>query len=309
MKDKQMHKNATYFLVLSFFILTATNFFSCRSTPTEEELPEINPLSLLDDQSSVYVSIPVQKHITFVADILVAQMNSLSQDDAKKIAGQITMMYGGISTVKDRKRIQLAAEGSFPNIAIKTVFKEKNGWTKFDYEAPSTEQCLALNYPNSFSYYTRTDTDLQLSFPSTNIICVSRNVPPLLDQYALRPDCVMNPQNKWISQQTDDVLFYITKPGQYLRGLIGQPIEIGCDSVQGKIVYIPSKKDATIYTGIYELSFDVTVINTKAQKVLYKLLTLSLGMTDAVITIKDEKTISVTQMTISEKEILNLFTR
>lgn len=308
MKDKQMHKNATYFLVLSFFIALSFCTIGCKSTP-KEELPEVHPLALLDEQSSVYVSIPVQKHTQFVADILTSEMTNISKQDALKVANQLEILYAGISTVKDRKRIQIASVGSFPKIALKTILKEKNGWNKNEYTAPSNPECIAMHYPNEFTFYTRTDTDFELCFPSEKMITVSRAVSPLLDQYALRPTYVENDQNKWIAQQSEDVLFFITKPGQYLRGLIGQPIEIGCDFIKGKIVYVPNKKDASAYSGNYKLTFDVRATNGRARKILFNLLSLSLGMTDADVVITDENTVTVNELSITEKEILSLFTR
>ncbi len=100
-------------LLLSFLFALAVIFTSCKSTPIQEELEEVNPLALLDSEASIYVGIPVKKHLDLTASVLTSQIDSLSQKDAKKIASYIDVLYAGVGTLKDRSRLQIACQGEY----------------------------------------------------------------------------------------------------------------------------------------------------------------------------------------------------
>lgn len=297
-----------FFILLPFFFLSLF-FYSCKTPVVKEEFNEVDPISLLDIDKSVYVSVPVENYLDLTSNILSAKIDNLSVEDAKQMAQRIDFLYAALATVKDRSSMQIAATGSFPSIALKTVMTEKNGWNKQNYVSPSSEEALSKNYPNKFDYYLRNDTDLQISFPSKNIFCASQNVFPLLDKYSLRQERQATNANNWISQESNDILFYITRPGQYLRSLIGQAVTIDCDCIYGSIVYVPSKADSKEYTGNYNLNFNVTLIEKKAMKGMMLLLDLSLRMMGGEIYQYDDSTISIKNIPVTERQIVNLFTR
>lgn len=305
--NKNSYKINRLFFILLPFIFLQLFFFSCKTTEVKGQLSEVDPLSLLDNDRSVYVSVPVKKHLQITSDILCSEVENLTTENAKKLAERIDILYAGLATVQDRSSVQLAAKGSFPQLALKAFLTQKNGWSKQNYEAKPTEETLSLNYPYSFDYYLRNETEFQISFPSERILCVAQKIYPLLDKYALREEPIASDANSWITQESDDILFYITRPGQYLRNLIGQPISIGCDSISGKVVYVPSEKDG--YTGNYLLSFNVSLSEKRAMKSMLLLLDLSMRMMDGEVVQVDDSNIMLKNIPVNEKQIIELFTR
>lgn len=298
---------------LLFLILCMVALFAgCKSAPVAEQkksLPEVHPLALLDDESSIYIRVPVQHHIELTADILSAEVENLSADDAKTIAQQINLLFAGLGTVKDRSRIQLAANGSFPAIALQTVLTKKNGWNRQEYVAQSNEESLALDYPHTFYYFLREDTVFQIAFPSERIFCTGQQVFPLLEKYAVRPSYAETDITRWITKESDHILFYITKPGQYLRNLIGQPVSIGCKSIYGSLIYVPYKKVPETYSGNYSLSFTLQLTDARAMKAMLSLLRLAMGMMGGSVSQIDDMSIELSDIPITEKQIMDLFTR
>ena len=110
-------------------LLAAILFAGCKSAKLADLQP-VDPLSVLSSDSSIYVYVPVPKHQELTKSILCAQIPGLSEKDAGTIVGRISALYAGIGTVSDRSRVELAALGSYPKIAIDNILTRKNGWNQ-----------------------------------------------------------------------------------------------------------------------------------------------------------------------------------
>ena len=296
-KRKIVGENRFKFISILFLFLPLV--FSCSSRPNKD-LPEVHPLSLLSEDSSIYVFVPVQNHTELTTEILLAEIPSLSKNDAQLLVSRIGSLYAGLGTVKDLSRLEIASYGNFPSVAQKAVLTKKNGWSKQSYQAVSSDEALENGFPNSFDYYVRQDTDFMLSFPSDSVVCTARKLFPLLEKYAIRSNSLETPYADFLTQESEDILFYITRPGQYLRNLIGLTIN-GSDAVYGKM--IPAKN------GDYELSFCVHITTTKAMRAFTAALELSFGMLGGTIKKVDDLTIEISGIAVSKNQIINLFTR
>ena len=294
--------------VLAGLILLSFSFFGCKSTPVKEGLQEVNPLALLETDSSIYVRVPVSSHVELVTGILTSVMPSIKESDAKLLANHIDELYAGLGTVQDRSRLQVSALGDFPSIAVRSVCTEKNGWKKSTYEAVSDENALSLEYPNLFTVYSRTDSDFKLSFCSGEVVACAQKINPLLEEYAKRSSVPQTDYARWISKDDDDLYFYITRPGQYLRNLIGQTVTIGCENIYGSLTYEPSSKSSE-YSGNYRLSFYITLSQPRTMRAMLSMLELSMLMLDGEVEQIDSSTIRVYNLLVTEKEISDLFTR
>lgn len=308
LKDTDRFSFSSLFPLLFFFLLSVA-FFGCKTPPKPEEqkLEEVNPLALLSNESNVYVSVPVQQHKQLCRDIICEEIDSISKDDAEKLVNQLNMLYTGMNIENHIPEIQLAASGSFPSIIVKAILTEKNGWTKNEYVSPSTEEALALKYPNKFSFFTRKDMDNSLSLPSNGIVCFTKNIKPMLDLYAVRPLYEANEVTEWITKQSDDILFYIKKPGKYVTDIIPLPIMKGCTSIYGRIKNYKSKKYPDSYTGDYIFECSITLSNSRMMKPMIAMLTLASGLMPATVTQRDATTIDITEVELSESDILKLF--
>ncbi len=305
---KSTNRIAVLFL---FSLLTAFGIIcvSCKSTPAQVELEEVDPLALLDSKSSIYVGIPVKKHLELTANVLSSQISSLSQKDSKKIASYIDVLYAGVGTLKDRSRLQFACQGEYPVNLLKKFMTSKNGWNVQNYKALSSEECLKLGYPNEFAIYSRSDSDFELSFASDKILCAAQKVDPLLEAYSIRPLAEENEITAWIQNPQEDIMFYIVRPGQYLQNLIGANLPVSCKAIYGRLIYSPDKENPDVYSKEYELNFNIVLANPKASRGVINALSLSLGMMGAKAKIAEDVSINIYNVTVTENQIAGLFTR
>lgn len=292
--------------------LLSAVMFSCKTlTKDEVDLPEVDPLALLDTDSSIYVHVPVQSHVELVTDMVVAEIPGISAKDASTIVSQLDQLYAGLGTVKDRSRLQMASTGDFPAGAIKLIMTEKNGWKSSAYTAPSSPEALEKLYPNQFTAYTTAETPYKLSFCSQHEVALAVDVNPLLDQYALRPEAPETKYVKYLEQENPDnnILFYITRPGQYVKALVGSVITVGLDDSYGSLVYVPNPKNPDVYSKNYSLNLYLTLSQSKQAKTLVSALKLALGLMSGTVTQIDERTIAILDMEVNERDVINLFTR
>ncbi len=298
-------------LALALVLVLALLLSACQTTEPEVEQPatpavtlqEVHPLAVLSADSSIYVGVPVKYHQQLVADVLCAEIPSLSQKDALTVVKQINVLYAGLGTVADRSMLEIAARGSIPSAAQSLIFTQSNGWIKQSYTALSSDDALSKGYPNTFSYYRRRDTRFQVGLPSSKVFVVGRDLAPMLEQYSMRPNVADNSYNNWVNLSThggEDIRFYITKPGQYLRNLLGSDI-LGSNEVFGTL---KAKSDKT-----YMLTFDLRCSNSRTAKTLFAALQLSLGLMGGDIRMYDDSTLEISGLEITEQKLIDLFTR
>ena len=307
-------------LVFVASLIAALALTSCQSTeeqapapesPAKPTLQEVHPLSLLADDFSIYVGVPVKYHQQLVADIICAESPNLSKKDALTVVKQINVLYAGLGTVSDRSLLEITAEGTIPSLAQSVIFTQNNGWSSQTYRALSTPEALAKGYPNEFKYYRRRDTRFQVGLPSQKIIAVARDLAPLFENYAVRQAPEATNYNAWVDISINggqDIRFYITKPGQYLRNLLGSDI-LGSNEVFGYLTYKPDASNPSAYSGNYVLTFDLRCTSSRTARTLFAALQLSLGLMGGDIRMRDDTTLEVSGLEITEKKLIDLFTR
>lgn len=286
---------------VSVFAFISCIFAGCKSAPKIVEDNEVHPLALLDQDASIYVCVPVSNHKNLVSSLLMKQIEGLSESNAMSLAERTGNMYVSLGTVKDRSRLQIAALASIPKIAVSSAFKKKNGW-----------QAVNVTFAEKpFVYYKHVVSVFQVSLPSSKILCAGQNVEPLIQRYAQKSEIPVNPVTEWINAEnkSNDILFYITRPGQYLRNLIGQSINVGADAAYGKLIYIPNKKNLSVYSGKYELVFNLHLTDKKAADSFKGLLNLSFSMMGGTVRMIDERTIQLSGVEVSQHQIEDLFLR
>lgn len=304
MKHNRMNKNriAKLFNFFSTILIFAFSLSSCKTTQISENIT-VHPLSLLSQDSSIYVNVPVSNHIELTSEILCAQIESLSKENAILLAKRIGNLYVGLGTVEDRARLEVSADVNIPQIAVNKVLSKKNGWKKnvLNLEKTNTES----ENTNSFEVYSRDDSIFKVSFPQQTILTFSQNINPLLQKYADDYKFSANSCNNWINQKSTDILFYITRPGQYLRNLIGIQAR-GIEYVYGNLIFSPNQKNQNAN---YELKLCLHLTDKRAMSAFKNLLSLSFGMMGAKINQTSELDIEISEIEVSTKQIKDLFTR
>lgn len=304
MKHNRMNKNriAKLFNFFSTILIFAFSLSSCKTTQISENI-SVHPLSLLSQDSSIYVNVPVSNHIELTSEILCAQIESLSKENAILLAKRIGNLYVGLGTVEDRARLEVSADVNIPQIAVNKVLSKKNGWKKnvlnFEKTNPESENT------NSFEVYSRNDSIFQVSFPQQTILTFSQNINSLLQKYADDYKFPANSCNNWINQKSTDILFYITRPGQYLRNMIGIQAR-GIEYVYGNLIFSQNQKNQNAN---YELKLCLHLTDKRAMSAFKNLLSLSFGMMGAKINQTGELDIEISEIEVSTKQIKDLFTR
>ena len=273
---------------------------ACQSGSGHPDLPGLEPLSLLGGDSSIYVSVPVAAHAELAAHLLQAELPPLSSKDADLLVSHLDMLYAGLGTVDNLGRLELAASGNFPPVAIKSLLTAKNGWSRETFHAGSSPEALAAGYPATFDTFVSEEAGFAVSFPSPGVLCAAPDVRPLLEHAALRSPAPEKPYAGWVGQDSEDILFYIARPGQYLRNLIGLTVN-GCDAVYGQM----AKRAA----GQYELAFAAHITAARAVPAFVAALELSLGMMGCSIRQLDNQTIQISGIPVGEQQLIDLFTR
>ena len=108
------------FIVFSFFTLLVSG---CRSLPKSVA---VDPFDVLNDDSSVYVSFPVQSCKNLVAALFCGNVDGLSSADALKIVAHIDRLYAGIGTADCSDRVQFCVSGAMPGTQY-FALTERNG--------------------------------------------------------------------------------------------------------------------------------------------------------------------------------------
>ncbi|MBO4404753.1 MAG: hypothetical protein J5780_05415 [Treponema sp.] len=288
-----------------FLLIFAVVFSLAGCKSSESNLPPLEPLSLLSSDLSIYIHVPVEHHKELTARLLSAEVPSISAEDALALASRIKHLYAGLGTVKDRSYLEMSSDIDIPSIAKKKVFSSKNGWKTSDYNSPVPEPVV----PANFSVHSRSDMDFRLSFASDDVLAVSKEIDPMLDKAALRETVSDTPYNAWINRDTKDILFYITRSGQYLNALIGARVTVNSDYVYGSIKYRPDPKRPGVYSELYDLTFSVHLKDKRTVQAFKSMLSLSFGLMGSEITQPEECTLTVSGVEVSAKQIENLFTR
>lgn len=285
---------------ISVFVLAF--MVGCKSTKVEEpEIPEtyMHPLAMLSDDLSIYMSVPVKEHKELVTNIVTSMIYGMTAENAAKICDRTETLYSGLGTVKDRSHLETASWTSVPKIAVSSLMTQKNGFKKQIVQFDEVSLAKYYNAPSGF----------EIAFPSTKIVCFSRTLDPMLEKFARVEPIADTEYNKWINRESNDILFYITRPGQYLRNLIGQSISIGTDKIYGSLSYKPDPKRPGHYSGTYNLSFYIHLTNKKAASALRGLLSLSFSMMGGSVEQTDAETLFLSGVEVTDKQIKDLFMR
>ncbi len=307
-------------VVFSAAIFIVSLFLGCKTVPksshvqeepkaeeVEEpvyvplELEEVDPLALLGNDFSIYTFIPAGKHKDLTVALLMEEIENLAEADAKLIAKRIDGLYFGLGTVSDRSRLEAVASGYIPTIGVKTTFTKKSGWIQTEYKAVSNEKALKLRYPNEFTYYSHDECLYDLCFFTQQIFGIAQDLSPVMEKYAIRPEPEDTMYNKWISQESDDILFYITRPGQYLRTLIGASITSDTDYSYGRIIQVKDEN--------YSMTINIHVKDEESVDSLKSSIKLAFGLMDVSLTQPEKNMLRISGIDVSQAQVVNLFTR
>lgn len=272
--------------------------FGCKTASQVATVP-VYAFDVLDDEGAMYIHIPVAENKELSQKLVLAYTKGMSESDANLLVSKLEDVYASFGSRTDKRRVQIAAEGSIPSVA--SSFLKKDGYEEKKYNAKGL-----TDFSPVYSYYAK--DKMQLAFPGSNIICISPNVLPMLDLYEkefenlngtgnseidfateYRAEWQSSDLYQWISEDVPSIHFYIVRPQAFLTNLIGTDVS----SKVFKLVY--AKGNFTKLPNLkYELTLDLEFTDSRFVKPATSMLILTLGLTDSEI-----KNISPTHIQLS----------
>lgn len=299
-KNVCLTKSKSIFHLPVFFALLVIALTGCQSAG-QKNLPPVNPLVLLGDDCDMYFSIPVTEEKELVTQFLTGFIPGVTEKDAAQLADYVPRIYAGVTQGNKTTTYKITGKQTFPKIAIKTNLTEKKGWSKQSYEAFSSEEAVALGYPNKFTFYVNRQAGMQLSFPETGVFCCTANIFPMLEKIAVREPLEENDINSFLTEESPDIHFYVKTPAAFIEKISGVKAALGMEYITGSLINI---KENDQKSENYSLDLKVTVVNSKTMKAVLRIFTIAFKMFNGEAEQIDETTIRLTGLTMSREQII-----
>ena len=148
----------------------------------------------------------------------------------------------------------------------------------------------------------------QVSFPEISLFTAAQDVSPMLEKFSTESQLSSALWCKWICQdfKNDEIFFYVTRPGQYLRSFIGQSINVGTDSIFGTLVRKDDSKKGRI---LYNMTLNIHFKEKRSVSVIKSLLSVTFSMLGGQVDQTDEFTVRISNVEVTDRQIIDLFTR
>ena len=229
---------------------------------------ELNPIALLSDGYSVYARLPAQHHLALTKEILREEIPNIQDGDVNLISNRLDIVWAAQGTEEDRSKTELIASGSIPSIALSGSLTKSRGWTKTKYK---------------------------------DLLGLAADIAPLLDRAAVHEVLAKNARNEWISRESEDILFFITRPQQYLHNLLGDTLTIPTDYIWGSLKYLSDEE--------YDMMMFMHISSPKTMPALRSMLTLAFAFLGGRVEQTDEETLVVTGVPVTQRQIVDTITR
>lgn len=274
----------------------------CKSAPV---VSEVNPLDLLDNNSSFYLRIPTSVDPVMIQNMLRNNLKNLSQSDAEKVTDRIDTIYIGLNKSRKSADYQISALCNFPKIAINQAFSKKNGWT-------SDKLVLSGVDGKPVNYTVYQNSGLLAAFPSVNVACLGRAVPSMVEKYNLLTKKESDPSvvpldaevRSWLQYENDipddQVRFYASKPQSFLSMLTGANLNFKLVYVRGILENDP-KNDKQYFM---QLEFEFK--EPKMLPAAKAMLSVAFGLTDSDVRITSDTHLIISRIKINKQQLAKI---
>lgn len=294
-----MAKNGFFLL---FSLCFALFCFGCRSVSVENF---VDPLDLIDSESSFYLRIPKNVDSDLISRMLQNNIQGISEKDAYRITERIDTVYLGLKKSRKSVEFQISSLCSFPKIAVGSAFSKKNGW--------STDKLVLENSAKKNETYTiYKNSGILASFPSVNIALLGRNVPSMVEKYhnisnGINTDftfALAEDLHDWLSSDdrssANQVRFYASKPQSFLTTLTGANLNLKLAYVKGFLVN--DADDARQYLASLEFEFKDSRVVGAAKAMLE----VVFGLTDSNVTVTSNTHLIVSDVKINKTQLYKI---
>ena len=278
---------------LIFFLL----FAGCKSAPAGRP---VDALELIDDQSSFYIAVPKAADNVLIERIITGFYEGASEADAKMIADRVNKVYCGLNRSKHGTEVQASVDGNIPAKLLPKVLNEKKGWIISDYTPASSV--------NRYKVYTG---PVEMSFPSSNLACIGRNLEGMIDKYDslsilpsddttelysdLDPELI-----SYLKGAENEIRFFANKPQSFLTILTGAQLDLKLIDVKGSFTTDPKHPNQ------YFLDLDFRFKNGTFLKAGRTLLILAFGLTNSQEEIIGDSELLINDIRIDKQQLYKL---
>ena len=96
---------------------------ACKSAPLAVE---VNPLDILDSESSFYMAIPRKADPELIKRVVQNNIDGLSDSNAQLLTDRINKVYCGLNRTRKSTTIQATIDASIPQKYVSKVLNKKN---------------------------------------------------------------------------------------------------------------------------------------------------------------------------------------
>lgn len=271
-----------------FVVAAAVLAVACKTNGAKT--PNVPPLALLEGDSLVYVAIPVKLQKDLTVNLIHFMMPSIPESTIEKLAVKCDTLYAGIGSDSNAKQLEVSVKGDFPALTVATAFSKKNGWNS-DFRKYDGGGVLPFA---TAVYSSESVKDVSLAFPSSSILCVSRDVDKMMTRYAPMPETVEGlPCASWLEDSAGGMRFYINQPARALPAIRGTQFESLVDALYGSVTGTGEDVSVDFFLKIKASDASSSNLLTGA---LVTLLSFSLKKAGVEVSKSDDYTIKVCGM-------------
>ena len=288
---------------ISVILLGFTVFFSgCKTLPAELDENKVDPLYLLDNESSFYMAIPAAADKKLIERIIKNNLRDVSDSDAKNLSDRITKVYCGLNRHKNHTEIQAAVEADVPLKYVPSIMSKKNGWETMEYVSAQTA--------NKYNLYHKDSVDI--AFPSKDLICLGRNLVGMVETYDYLKyngddceDALFEPQLSdslydYLKTADNEIRFYANKPQSFLTILTGAQLNLQLVDVKGSFVTDPKHADQ------YLLSIEFNFKSEKYLKAGRSMLALAFSLANGQEEIESSTKLKISNIKLKKEQLYKI---
>lgn len=302
-----MKKLNRFSLVAAAAFLAAV-LFGCASVVGGDSI-KVNAFDTLEQDSNVYIRIPVKVHSELTNNLLKAIVGSdISDKYVKNITDSIDTVYIGSGSSSSKSRLQIACDGTISS-ATKMALGSMDNWKK---------EVKNVNTAGLYTVYTESNSKLQLCVPGSNLICLSRDITPQLALYdkeansqtlasILTSSNENNNNSDWKNSEvykfvgsttTNNVRIYMKNPITFVANLLGVSLSTSIfqlNFIEADVRLLPSKK----YAIDLDMEFSKTGLVAKAMTFL----NVAFLLTDSTVSVTDDSHLKITDIQVSMAQL------
>lgn len=206
--------------VIAVLFLVSAILFSCKSAPEQTPGVRVSAFDTLEQDSIVYIRIPVKVHKELTTNILKAVVGQDTPEKyLKNIMDNIDTVYIGAGAASSKARLQIACDGNLSSSAKMALYSASN-WTK---------QQKSVNANGNYTVYSESSSGMELCVPSNNLVCLSTDLVPQLTNYDNEANLISN-NEEWKNGEiygfvgnpkTDNVRIFMNNPLSFVTRLLG----------------------------------------------------------------------------------------